>query len=94
MSSVPHTPDLPLERDSLRRGFGVASAVIRTGLRNLKAVSFWTAIVLPFTYVPLLVGGLTGGEALLFAGLIAINALAFVGGHGYEPTESTEPRRA
>jgi len=88
MSSVPHTPDLPLERDSLRRTVGVASVAVRTGLRNVKAASFWAAIVLPFTYLPLLVGGLTGGEALLFAGLVAVNALAFVVGHGYEPAES------
>ncbi|WP_049987457.1 hypothetical protein [Halobellus rufus] len=88
MSSVPHTPDLPLERDSLRRGAGLASAAVRTGLRNAKAASFWAAIVLPFTYVPLLAGGLTGGEALLFAGLVAVNALAFVAGHGYEPAGS------
>ncbi|WP_336025319.1 hypothetical protein [Halobellus salinisoli] len=87
MSSVPHTPDLPLERDTFRRGLGVANAAVRTGLRNAKAASFWAAIVLPFTYLPLLAGGLTGGEALLFAGLVAVNALAFVGGHGYEPAE-------
>ncbi len=88
MSSVPHTPDLPLERDSLRRGLGVASAAARSALHNLRAASFWAAIVLPFTYLPLLTGGLTGGEPLLFAALVAANALAFVVGHGYEPAEA------
>ncbi len=88
MSSVPHTPEFPLERDSLRRGLGVVSAAARAALRNMKAVTFWAAIVLPFSYLPLLAGGLTGGEPLLFATLVAVNALAFVAGHGYEPAEA------
>lgn len=88
MSSVPHTPDLPFERDSLRRALGATSAAARSALRNLKAVSFWAAIVLPFTYLPLLTGGLTGGESLLFAALVAANAAAFVAGHGYQPKEA------
>jgi len=88
MSSVPHSPEFPLERDSLRRGLGVASAAARSALRNLKAASFWAAIVLPFTYVPLLADGLTGGEPLLFAALVVANALAFVAGHGYEPADA------
>jgi hypothetical protein len=86
MSSVPHSLEAPLKRDAVRRGVGAAGTVLRTSLRGLKAASFWTAIVLPFAYLPLLIGGLTGGEALLFAGLVAVNALAFVASHDYEPS--------
>jgi hypothetical protein len=86
MSSVPHSLDVPPKRDVVRRGVGAAGTVVKTSLRGLKAASFWTAIVLPFAYLPLLMDGLTGGEALLFAGLVAVNALAFVTGHDYEPS--------
>ncbi|MGQ4555078.1 hypothetical protein [Halobellus sp. GM3] len=85
MSSVPHSLQAPLNRDAFRRGLGAAGTAAKRSLRGLKAASFWAAIVLPFTYLPLLAGGLTGGEALLFAGLVALNALAFVLGHDYDP---------
>jgi len=90
MSSVPHSLEPTLARDALRRGLSVVGAVTRVGLRSTAAASFWAAIVLPFTYLPLIFGGLTGGEALLFAGLVALNVLAFVLGHGHEPASSAE----
>ncbi len=86
MSSVPRSLESSLERDSLRRGFSVANTAVRTSLQGLTVVSFWAAIVLPFTYFPLLLGGLTGGELFLFVALVAINALAFVLGHDYDPS--------
>lgn len=48
-----------------------------------RAVAFWTAILLPFLYVPLLVGGLTGQELLVFGGLLVVNVVALVAGHDY-----------
>jgi len=85
MSHVPRSPDLPLERDTLSRAASAAGETVRSAARNLRGVSFWAAIVLPIIYLPLLSGGLTGGEALLFVALIAVNAGAFVLGHDYEP---------
>ena len=78
---------------SLSRG-GVArlrqlaqSSSLRHGARlvaaPLRVVGFWAAIALPFLYLPLLVGGLTGQELLAFGSLLAVNALALVLGHGY-----------
>lgn len=85
MSHAPRSPDLPIERDSLRRVGRSVSETIRMTLRNVRAASFWTAIVLPVTYLPLLAGGLSGVEALLFVALVAVNAGAFVLGHDYDP---------
>jgi hypothetical protein len=85
MSHVPRSPDFPFERDTVNRAASTASETVRNAARNLRGVSFWAAIVLPISYLPLLSGGLTGGETLLFVALIAINAGAFVLGHDYEP---------
>ena len=85
MSHVPRSPDLPVERDTLSRAGRTVSDTLRTALRNVQVASFWAAIVLPVTYLPLLAGGLTGGEALLFVALVAVNAGALVLGHDYDP---------
>jgi hypothetical protein len=87
MSHVPRSSDLPVERDTLSRAGSTVSETIRGTLRNFQVASFWAAIVLPVTYLPLLAGGLTGGETLLFVALVAINAGAFVLGHDYDPTD-------
>lgn len=89
MSSVPTSLEPSLERDSLRRGLRAVSTAFRTSLRGLKVASFWLAIVLPFAYFPLLFGGLTGGEFGAFVVLVAVNALAFVLGHDYDPSPSS-----
>jgi hypothetical protein len=49
----------------------------------LRFVGFWAAVAMPFLYLPLLFGGLTGGEAVVFAALLATNVLSLVVGHGY-----------
>lgn len=86
MSHVPRSPDLLPERDTISHAVSTASEIVRNAVRHLRGVSFWAAIFLPITYLPLLSGGLVGGEALLFVALIAINAGAFVLGHDHEPT--------
>ena len=87
MSHVPRSPDLPVEGDALSRAGRTVGETIRTALRNLRVASFWAAIALPVTYLPLLAGGLTGSEALLFVTLVAVNAGAFVLGHDYDPAD-------
>jgi hypothetical protein len=49
----------------------------------LRFVGFWAAVALPFLYLPLLLGGLEGGETFAFGLLLALNALALVVGHGH-----------
>ncbi|ADJ14721.1 hypothetical protein [Halalkalicoccus jeotgali] len=52
--------------------------------RPVEAVAFWSAIALPFLYLPLLVSGL-GSTAQLtaFLALLAVHAASIVGGHRY-----------
>lgn len=50
----------------------------------LARVAFWTAIALPFLYVPLLVAGLTTTtRQVAFLVLLALNALTLVVGHSH-----------
>lgn len=51
--------------------------------RTVRAMAFWSAIALPFLYVPLLVRGLAGQEAVAFAALVVANVLALVVGHDH-----------
>ena len=60
--------------------------VVRNAIfRPIEAIAFWTAIVLPFLYVPLLFVGLeTSAELAAFLGLVALNIVAFIIGQGYK----------
>lgn len=50
----------------------------------VRATAFWLAIALPFLYLPLVVAGPVGrSELLAFAGLLVLNMVALVLGHGY-----------
>lgn len=50
----------------------------------VRKTGFWTAIVLPFLYVPLLATGLsTAAETLTFLALLGSNLVALYVGHTY-----------
>ncbi len=50
--------------------------------KQLRAVAFWSAIALPFLYLPILFTGLeTQNEIGAFAMLLVLNVLAIVSGH-------------
>ena len=49
----------------------------------LRFVAFWAAVALPFLYLPLLAGGLEGGQLAAFASLLGLHLLTLVVGHGY-----------
>ena len=52
--------------------------------RGLRAACFWTAIVLPFLYVPLLVADIeTRSEGVALLALLALNAVSLLAGHSY-----------
>jgi hypothetical protein len=57
--------------------------VLRALRRPAQVVGFWAAVLMPVLYLPLLVGGLRGGQTRLFSALLVGNALALVVGHGY-----------
>ena len=55
-------------------------------LHGIRALSFWSAIVLPFFHLPLLVVGLdTPTQSVVFLGLLALNIVTLVIGHSYQP---------
>lgn len=55
-------------------------------LEGVRAFSFWSAIVLPFLYIPLLVVGLdTVTRSVVFLGLLSLNIVALLSSHSYRP---------
>ncbi|WP_380678032.1 hypothetical protein [Salinigranum sp. GCM10025319] len=80
------SPSVSRERSSRIREV-VQSQSLQHGARlvaaPLRFVGFWAAVALPFLYLPLLLGGLEGGETFVFGLLLALNALALVVGHGH-----------
>lgn len=53
----------------------------------VRFLAFWVATLLPFTYLPLLAAGVATTHRVTFAGLICLNTVAFVVGHGYNRPE-------
>lgn len=84
MSNAPSTLDHELPRIADDHAFDLQSAAEST-LRTLAApvqfTGFWSAVVLPLLYVPIL-GGFAGGQST-FAVLLAVHALALVCGHDH-----------
>ena len=52
---------------------------------TIEMIGFWTAVALPFLYVPLLVTGLrTMPQRVTLVGLIALNIIALIVGHRHK----------
>lgn len=60
-----------------------AGRAARTLRGPVQALGFWSAVLLPFASLYLLFGGLASVELLPFVGLLVLNALALVVGHGH-----------
>lgn len=78
------SPAAPIDR--LPRSQELAdSRLVRLSLAvvvaPLRFLAFWTAVALPFLYLPLLAGGLDGQQATVFVGLLLMNAVALLVGH-------------
>jgi len=89
MSSPPHAVDVSSDpadvsiEDRLRAAVATARHHV---FKPVKVVGFWSAIALPFLYVPLLASGLeTTAELTVFLGLLAANVVAIALGHTYSP---------
>lgn len=66
-------------------------------VQTVKGLGFWTAVVIPFLYLPLFtVQPLIEAYPMLLFTIITINVIALLIGHDYEPSvtrsNSTEPR--
>lgn len=69
-------------RETLRDARGAALAEVLR--RPFEALAFWSAVLLPFAYVPLLVGGFeTTSSVALFGALLVANAVALLVGHDH-----------
>ena len=64
-------------------GEAVGSALRHAVVDPLQALSFWTAVLLPLAYLPLVANGLQGGETSVLLTLVVANAAALVLGHGH-----------
>jgi hypothetical protein len=69
---------------------GLEQSTLRCRLVGLgQRVAFWTAIVLPFTYLPLLVAGFESSSMFAaFLSLVALNLLALLVGHPHGQTSA------
>lgn len=66
--------------------FPLDDALTASPRETLRALAFWSAVVLPFLHVPLLVAGLsTPGERHAFTALLVLNAVALYAGHSHGP---------
>lgn len=52
---------------------------------GVRRTAFWTAVTVPFALLWLFGAGLAGWRLSAFGGLIALNLLALVVGHGHSP---------
>jgi hypothetical protein len=75
-SSTPLNEGRWIEHVPLAGGSRLVTAPVR-------AMSFWVAVALPFAYLPLLWGDLSGQNAQLFLALLFANAGALLVGHDY-----------
>jgi hypothetical protein len=53
--------------------------------RSLQRLAFWTAVVLPLAYLPLLSSPIDGQELLVLLALVAVNVVCLLVGHDYSP---------
>ncbi|WP_254831649.1 hypothetical protein [Haloglomus salinum] len=61
---------------------GLATAAGRPAVAAVETVGFWAAVLLPLTYVPLLLTGLSSQQdAMLLAALVVLHLFALSAGH-------------
>ncbi|GCF14832.1 hypothetical protein Harman_27670 [Haloarcula mannanilytica] len=54
----------------------------------VRGIAFWTAIALPFLYLPLLITGLNSGATrIAFVALVVCNAVALLVGHSHRESD-------
>jgi hypothetical protein len=85
MSNAPSTLDAPSSTSSSDESAANLLALVRSAsetLRNrFEFASFWSAVLLPLGYVPMVFGG--GSQQTAFVVLILLHAVALVAGHDY-----------
>lgn len=82
MSTSEPSTSAPVGADTLPSPVATLAATVLTPVR---AAAFWTAVALPLVALPLVATGAVWDRPLAFCFLIALNAVAFLVGHGYDP---------
>jgi hypothetical protein len=87
MSNAPSTLDPRPSTGSASQTIADLSALADSAAEAFRKpcqfAGFWSAVALPFVYVPMLAGGLTASQQSTFALLFAAHAVALVAGHDY-----------
>lgn len=79
-----HNDDTSAHTDANVQSSNHSTASIAALARPIEAAAFWSAIALPFLYLPLLFEGLsTTSQFTAFFVLLGLHALAIVCGHRY-----------
>jgi len=74
---------LPPSLSPLSRLFEILAISTTHLLQSARGIAFWTAIALPFSYVPLFTLEVVALPFRLFVFLVVINIVALVVGHSY-----------
>lgn len=61
-----------------------ATVARRKLFASVQFLGFWTAVALPFVYLPLLYQGTLTPTSIPFATLVGLNVLAVLVGHGHD----------
>jgi len=72
----------PTRADRIRQSVD-AEALQSTVLTPFRFVGFWSAIVLPFAYLPLMFTDLQGTTLTAFLALLTLHVVAIVAGQKY-----------
>ena len=87
MSNAPSTldaqPPTEIADEPASKLLTVAESAGEMLTRPFEFAGFWSAVLLPFVYVPMLVGGVAAGQQTTFIALVALHAVALIAGHGY-----------
>lgn len=87
MSNTPSTLDLRHSTGTAEEsttGFPtVLRTVGRTVQQQFQFAGFWSAVLLPMVYVPMLLSGIVATWSSAFVALLAVHAIALVAGHSY-----------
>jgi hypothetical protein len=74
----------PTRADRIRQSVGIDATTLQANIAApVRFLGFWTAVVLPFAYLPLLFNGLEGTQLTAFVVLVALHVLSIVLGHEY-----------
>ena len=85
MSKAPISSErYALTDDDVDRAATIARRAGTVAIEQTRAIGFWSAVALPFLYVPVLATGLeTVTETGIVLVLLALNLLAILAGRGY-----------